>query len=88
MSPILTNRTRKKSTGRLRNTAKSAGRTGVVHRPFAKETRLLKITGDTIRESDTFMESPTLLGPLGDYLIFNVDAVWQRKAFLFGIKYK
>ena len=56
--------------------------------PFAKETRLLKITGDTIRESDTFMESPTLLGPLGDYLIFNVDAVWQRKAFLFGIKYK
>ena len=56
--------------------------------PFAGEIRLLKITGDTIRRSKGFDFRPNLLGPLGDYLIFNVDAVWQRKSFLFGIKYK
>ena len=56
--------------------------------PFSRETRLLKITGDTIRSSRSFEESPILLGPLDDYLIFNVDAVWQRESFLFGIKYK
>ena len=55
--------------------------------PFAGEIRLLKITGDTIRRSKGFDFRPNLLGPLGDYLIFNVDAVWQRKSFLFGIKY-
>ena len=56
--------------------------------PFSRETRLLKITGDTIRSSRSFEESPILLGTLDDYLIFNVDAVWQRESFLFGIKYK
>lgn len=55
--------------------------------PFARETRLLQISGDAIRRSKAFEESPDLLGTLGDYLIFNVDAVWQRKSFLFGIKY-
>ena len=54
---------------------------------YFDEFRLLKITGDTIRRSRAFEESPDLLGTLGDYLIFTVDAVWQRKSFLFGIKY-
>ena len=56
--------------------------------PFAMENRLLKITGDTVRRSQAFSRSPILLGPLGDYLFFNVDAFGPRESYLFGIKYK
>lgn len=56
--------------------------------PFAQEFRVLKITGDTVRESKAFSRSPTLLGALGDYLFFNVDAFGPQESYLFGIKYK
>ena len=56
--------------------------------PSATEARILKITGDNILETESYSRSPTFLGTLDDYLIFNLDVIYQQKSYVFGIKYK
>lgn len=57
-------------------------------RPLSKDTRVIKVTGNTIEQTDTFGSRPNYLGVVGDYLVFNHDRVFKRKSYVFGIKYK
>ena len=56
--------------------------------PFSREARIVKVSGDRILETTSFSGRPRFLGTLDDYLIFNLDSPFERKSYLFGIKYK
>lgn len=56
--------------------------------PFSTEARIVKVSGDRILETTKFSNTPHFLGTLDDYLIFNLDSPFERKSYVFGIKYK
>ena len=56
--------------------------------PFSREARIVKVSGDRILETTSFSGRPRFLGTLDDYLIFNLDSPFERKSYVFGIKYK
>lgn len=56
--------------------------------PSATEARILKITGNSILETESYSRSPIFLGTLDDYLIFNLDVIYKQKSYILGIEYK